>query len=94
MASQDIVIKVGLEQPIKVNLGNPIEIVKERSTNYIHVQSIPSATWNIVHNMNKFPSVTVVDSAETVVYGDIEYISITELRITFSVEFGGKAYLN
>jgi hypothetical protein len=44
--------------------------------------------------MQKFPSVTIVDSAETVVYGDVEYISLTEIRVTFSAAFGGKAYLN
>jgi hypothetical protein len=94
MASKDIVIKVGLEQPIKINLGQPIEIVKERSTNFIHVQSIASDVWEITHNMQKFPSITIVDSAETVVYGDVEYISLTEIRVTFSAAFGGKAYLN
>jgi hypothetical protein len=94
MASKDIVIKVGLEKPININLGQPIEIVKERSTNFIHVQSIASSEWNITHNLNKFASVTVVDSADNVVYGDVEYISTTQIRVTFSAAFGGKAYLN
>jgi hypothetical protein len=38
--------------------------------------------------------VTVVDSAETVVYGEIQYINKNNLRIIFSAEFAGKAYLN
>jgi hypothetical protein len=94
MANKDIKIKVGLEQPINISLGNPIEIIKERNANYIHIQSISSVIWNITHNLNKFASVTVVDSAENVVYGDVEYISTTQIKVTFSAAFGGKAYLN
>jgi hypothetical protein len=94
MANKDIKIKVGLEQPINISLGNPIEIIKERNANYIHIQSISSVIWNITHNLNKFASVTVVDSAENVVYGDVEYISATQIKVTFSAAFGGKAYLN
>jgi hypothetical protein len=94
MASKDIKVKVGLEQPININLGQPIEIIKERSVNYIHVQSIASDSWTINHPLDKFPSVTVVDSAENVVYGNVEYISKSEIIVTFSAAFGGKAYLN
>ena len=62
--------------------------------NYVFVQSTPSATWNITHNLSKFPSVSVVDSANTVVYGDIDYINENSLTVTFSAAFGGKAYMN
>ena len=62
--------------------------------NYVFIQSTPSATWNITHNLSKFPSVSVVDSANTVVYGDINYINENSLTITFSAAFGGKAYMN
>ena len=62
--------------------------------NYVFVQSTPSTTWNITHNLSKFPSVSVVDSANTVVYGDIDYINENSLTITFSAAFGGKAYMN
>lgn len=62
--------------------------------NYVFIQSTPSATWNITHNLGKFPSVSVVDSANTVVYGDIDYIDNNSLTVTFSAAFGGKAYMN
>jgi len=94
MANKDIKIKVGLEQPINITVGQPIEIIKERSVNYIHVQSVASSTWTIDHPLEKFPSVTVVDSAENTVYGDVRYISKTQIEVTFSAAYGGKAYLN
>jgi len=62
--------------------------------NFIFTQGIPSATWNITHNLNKFPSVTVVDSSKQIVIGDVIYINTNSLVITFSAPFSGEAYLN
>lgn len=61
---------------------------------YIHKQSSASTTWHIVHNLNKYPSVTVVDSAKTVMVGEIVYIDMNSLDIKFSSPFSGKAYMN
>lgn len=61
---------------------------------YTHTQASASATWTITHNLNCFPSVTVVDSAGSVVVGDVVYISANVVSITFVASFGGKAYLN
>lgn len=57
-------------------------------------QTIPSATWNIQHNLGKFPSITVVDTVNTVVIGEYTYIDNNNVRLNFSAAFGGKAYLN
>ena len=61
---------------------------------YIHTQGSPSATWYVIHNMNKYPSVTVVDSGNNVVEGDVVYNSLNDLEINFSGGFSGKAYIN
>lgn len=61
---------------------------------HIHTQDIPAAQWNVTHNLGKFPSVSVVDSAQQEVIGEVEHISDTVLRITFSAAFSGKAYIN
>ena len=44
--------------------------------------------------MNKYPSVAVVDSAETQVEGDVEYDSLNQVTITFASAFSGYAYFN
>jgi hypothetical protein len=62
--------------------------------NFIHNQGVASATWAITHGLNKYPSITVIDSANRVVVGQIEYININSLTITFTASFSGKAYLN
>ena len=66
---------------------------------YIHNQSSTSATWAVTHNLNRFPAVTVINSADTVVQGTIVYNTANKLTITFFSEgdalaFQGKAYLN
>lgn len=62
--------------------------------NYVHVQGVPSTVWVIPHNLGRYPSITVVDSAGTVVRGDEEYTSINVITLTFSSAFSGEAYLN
>lgn len=68
-------------------------IAKIAST-FIYEQGIPSAKWNITHNLNKYPSVTIVDSALSEVVGDIQYIDENNVLIKFSSEFSGKAFFN
>lgn len=62
--------------------------------NYVHRQSVASEVWNIQHNLNKYPSVSVIDSSNREVFGNVEYIDLNNVRITFSGAFSGKATLN
>ena len=57
-------------------------------------QGVPAVTWNIQHNLGKFPSITVIDTADTVVTGQYTYIDNNNVTLTFSAGFAGKAYLN
>jgi hypothetical protein len=62
---------------------------------YLEYQQIaPAAIWTIVHNMNKYPNVSVVDSAGNWVIGDVAYVSGSILTVRFSAAFAGTAYLN
>jgi hypothetical protein len=61
---------------------------------HVHTQLTPDDVWVVVHGMNKYPSVMVVDSGDTVIDPDIQYDDPTQLRITFGSPTSGKAYLN
>ena len=64
---------------------------------YTHNQSSSggaATSWTITHNLNKFPSVTVIDTANSVIIGKIEYNSVNQITITFKSATNGKAYLN
>lgn len=61
---------------------------------YVYTQAAPSASWAIVHNMNKYPSVTIIDSGSNIVEGEVIYNSLNSLTVNFSGGFSGKAYIN
>lgn len=63
-------------------------------THYVHEQGIASNVWVINHNLNKKPSITIVDSADNVVEGAEKYIDKNTVEIRFNGAFKGKAYLN
>ena len=46
------------------------------------------------HKLNKYPSVTVIDSANNEVEGEISYIDLNNITIKFNSSFSGKAILN
>lgn len=65
-----------------------------QDANYVYTQSSPSATWVISHNLAKYPSVTVVDSANNMVFGEVLYDSANQVTLTFAGAFSGKAFFN
>jgi hypothetical protein len=61
---------------------------------HIHTQTVSSSTWSITHNLNKYPSVSVVDSSNEEVIGEVQHINPNSLTVKFSAPFSGKAFLN
>lgn len=61
---------------------------------YMFVQSVASDTWTITHNLKKYPSVTITDSAGTVVEGEVNYLDENTVMIKFNGSFAGKAIFN
>jgi len=62
--------------------------------NFVYTQLVASAVWNVVHNLDKFPSVSVVDDDQNQVFGSVVYNTVNDLTITFNGAFSGKAYIN
>ncbi|HHJ8903605.1 TPA: hypothetical protein ACQNTV_001780, partial [Streptococcus pyogenes] len=77
-------------------LSADIEYLKSKVTQNQHLfeQVSPQTEWTITHNLIKYPSVTIVDSAGNEVFGSVEYISTTKIIVRFSAPFAGKAILN
>ena len=53
-----------------------------------------SKTWEMIHSLNKKPSVTLVDEYENIVHGAVEYVNLNIIKITFNTLTSGKVYLN
>lgn len=69
-------------------------VIAPKDSHYTHDQNSVSDIWSVTHNLGKKPSVTVVDSADTVLYGSVSYTNDNSLTITLSAPTSGKAYMN
>jgi hypothetical protein len=70
------------------------EVGSTSDKNYVHTQPLAAASWNIGHNMGKYPSVTAFDSTLTRVEGVENHIDSNNLELTFNVPVSGIASLN
>ena len=66
----------------------------QHAPTFVFTQGVPATVWNIQHNLNNFPSVSVVDTANTVVNSQVNYIDKNNITINNTAQFAGKAYLN
>jgi hypothetical protein len=61
---------------------------------YTFNQAVPAITWNVNHNLNKYPSVTVALPTGQQGFSDVTFIDENNLTITFAGAESGKAYMN
>ena len=69
-------------------------LTSQGTPTFIFNQVAASNQWNITHNLGKFPSITVIDTGDTVVSGEYIYDNNNQVTLNFSVPFSGKAFLN
>jgi phosphoserine aminotransferase len=86
-------VQISQGQTTNISIPN-VKSVGKSDAHYIHNQTVSTNTWSITHDLAKHPSVTVVDSSDRVVIGQVDYVNNNSLTITFKSAFKGKAYLN
>ena len=77
----------------RVELGELTAYINSANT-FTFTQGAPATVWYVQHDLEKFPSVSVINNNNIIVIGQVEYINKNNLTITFSAAFTGKAYLN
>lgn len=78
-----------------ISLSLNYAYIKEQTRDYyVHDQQVASATWTVNHNLGKFASVNVVDTAGDEVIASVAYNSVNQIIITFTSAISGKAYIN
>lgn len=65
-----------------------------KTAEYEHEQGEISDTWEINHNLGRYPVVTVVDSSGREVIVDVQYVDKNTCVVLTKGEFKGTAYLN
>lgn len=68
--------------------------ISGEDANFTYEQTESSDEWVIVHNLNKYPAVSIIDSAGDEVIGGVHYDSLNQVTITFAGAFKGTATLN
>ena len=84
---------ISVIQVTGVAVGRWVKI-SDKFENYVHDQPVASNTWIVNHNLGKFASVSVVDTANDEIIGDVTYNGLNQITITFSSAVSGKAYIN
>lgn len=75
------------------NTGDQDLSVIVQDKNYIQNFTVAS-TVTVTHNLNKYPTIAVIDSANDEVIGNVEYTSLNSLVLTFSAAFSGRVTCN
>lgn len=56
-------------------------------------QTPAAAVWVIPHGLNSFPNVSVLDTNNDEIFGEVNYVDDDNLTITFGAAMGGTAFL-
>ena len=64
------------------------------TTEVINFNNVALVTANHTGDLGTFPSVTVVNNNNIVLFGEVRYITTTQITITFATPQSGNVYLN
>lgn len=76
-----------------VELNTRVSTIENTRT-FVFNQGTISNVWNITHNLNKYPSVSITDTAGTEVEGQVDYLDLNSVKVTFAYPFSGRAVCN
>jgi|GEM_PF-1721919 len=79
----------------QISIDLDFAYIKQQTRDYyVHDQQVASSTWVVNHNLNKFASINIVDTANEEVVGDVSYNGLNQITINFTAPISGKAYIN
>lgn len=58
---------------------------------FAYIQSSPASSWNVVHNLGRYPNVSFIDVSGNVCLSDIEHVDINTVHLTFPSPVTGTA---
>jgi hypothetical protein len=94
----------GIKRPLKVedkvinlSVSNGLRVVNisgGSGDSFVFTQPTPDTVWTVTHNLGRFPSVVVIDSAGDEWATEIHYINNNSLEVRLTAAFSGTAYCN
>jgi hypothetical protein len=76
------------------DVGPPGPMGPPGGASFTFQQDVPSALWSVTHDLNRFPSVTVVDTGGSEVWPDVHYLDAMSVDLAFGSPTTGRAYFN
>lgn len=61
---------------------------------YLHTQTEPDDEWVIEHNLGGYPHPVIIDSADSLVEGEVSFPDQNTVVIRFAGAFSGRAFLS
>lgn len=96
----NVIVNEDTANLVTVNQDAPNQVVVRLSGSaaanvrrHVHSQQLASTVWVINHTLGGKPQVTIVDSADTAVTGEVTYNSNSQVTVEFTAPFSGYAYL-
>lgn len=93
-AFSDLLGSPSFEGGSNIAIAQSGDTIVINSTTFVFEMAIASNVWRIEHNLNKFPSVAVIDSSGSIVDCEIAYINNNICEARMNAAFKGTAYLN
>lgn len=83
-----------LEETLNKKIDELDVSIQSNDKTFIFTQIQSKKEWIVEHNLNKFPSITVVDTGGNRVFGEENHVNKNKVKLNFSHPFSGVAYLN
>jgi hypothetical protein len=65
---------------------------KVLNSGYEHIQSVASTSWQVDHNLGRFPSVMVTNASNLMIDGEIDHSNTNRLFVRFNTPLSGRVY--
>tara|TARA_B100000614_G_scaffold262903_1_gene299873 strand:- start:42383 stop:43336 length:954 start_codon:yes stop_codon:yes gene_type:complete len=67
---------------------------KALNSSFQYDQGVGASTWTIDHNLNRYPTITVLSSSGFQIEPEVEYVNLNRVTLRFSPAASGTAYMN
>lgn len=89
----EIVIEHGMPVSVNSEYWDLVILTNTKRYVFVYEQTEESKVWHIEHDLNTFPSVTIVNNDNEEIKGEIVFNDVNNITVSFSEPLTGKVYL-
>lgn len=81
-----------LDENQQVPQQNIPQNIKDK--NYVHIQNTTDSLWTVNHNLGKYPSIEVTDSAGSSISANVQHTDLNTAIVVLAFALSGRAFCN